>query len=155
STARRRVAAPRFGQRSSRSQASCCRLVAWVSAFIGVLAGLFGLQKNKGPDDDASGPRKIVDGAASAAPGLHVGRHLQYIANPGRLDAVHDQGVADAVEGAEDHGIAVELVRQLHLVVLAPGGQDRKSTRLNSSHVKISYAVFCLKKKNKVTMVAN
>src|SRR5439155_25379519 len=28
-------------------------------------------------------------------------------------------------------------------------GQDRKSTRLNSSHVAISYAVFCLKKKNK------
>src|SRR5204862_7196433 len=27
-------------------------------------------------------------------------------------------------------------------------GQDRKSTRLNSSHVEISYAVFCLKKKN-------
>src|SRR5207249_8624747 len=33
-----------------------------------------------------------------------------------------------------------------------PGGQqvrDRKSTRLNSSHVSISYAVFCLKKKKK------
>src|SRR5690606_42134081 len=29
--------------------------------------------------------------------------------------------------------------------------QDRKSTRLNSSHVKISYAVFCLKKKTKKT----
>src|SRR5690625_5972230 len=28
---------------------------------------------------------------------------------------------------------------------------DRKSTRLNSSHVAISYAVFCLKKKNKQT----
>src|SRR5699024_12050779 len=28
-------------------------------------------------------------------------------------------------------------------------GQDRKSTRLNSSHVSISYAVFCLKKKTK------
>src|SRR5690606_39905581 len=28
---------------------------------------------------------------------------------------------------------------------------DRKSTRLNSSHVKISYAVFCLKKKNRKT----
>src|SRR3712207_6904863 len=27
-------------------------------------------------------------------------------------------------------------------------GQDRKSTRLNSSHANISYAVFCLKKKN-------
>src|SRR5436309_15419022 len=31
----------------------------------------------------------------------------------------------------------------------ALGRQDRKSTRLNSSHVKISYAVFCLKKKKK------
>src|SRR3989449_8058757 len=30
----------------------------------------------------------------------------------------------------------------------APGEQDRKSTRLNSSHGYISYAVFCLKKKN-------
>src|SRR5690625_6744351 len=30
--------------------------------------------------------------------------------------------------------------------------RDRKSTRLNSSHVAISYAVFCLKKKNLLTM---
>src|SRR5690554_7464600 len=30
------------------------------------------------------------------------------------------------------------------------GGSDRKSTRLNSSHVRISYAVFCLKKKKMV-----
>src|SRR5690554_7031912 len=30
-------------------------------------------------------------------------------------------------------------------------GPDRKSTRLNSSHVRISYAVFCLKKKKKHT----
>src|SRR3989442_2322771 len=30
-----------------------------------------------------------------------------------------------------------------------PGGGDRKSTRLNSSHVRISYAVFCLKKKKR------
>src|SRR3712207_6987770 len=29
------------------------------------------------------------------------------------------------------------------------GGEDRKSTRLNSSHANISYAVFCLKKKKK------
>src|SRR5699024_11718594 len=34
-------------------------------------------------------------------------------------------------------------VRQLS----QPSGLDRKSTRLNSSHVSISYAVFCLKKK--------
>src|SRR5256885_7280645 len=31
-------------------------------------------------------------------------------------------------------------------------GGDRKSTRLNSSHLVISYAVFCLKKKKKITM---
>src|SRR2546430_16605379 len=32
---------------------------------------------------------------------------------------------------------------------------DRKSTRLNSSHSQISYAVFCLKKKNIMTLQAN
>src|SRR5690606_40758613 len=32
-------------------------------------------------------------------------------------------------------------------VIVFAGHPDRKSTRLNSSHVKISYAVFCLKKK--------
>src|SRR5258708_11840711 len=36
-----------------------------------------------------------------------------------------------------------EVVDLLHVLV----GQDRKSTRLNSSHQIISYAVFCLKKK--------
>src|SRR3712207_7697739 len=39
---------------------------------------------------------------------------------------------------------------------LRPGGDaelaDRKSTRLNSSHANISYAVFCLKKKNKTIL---
>src|SRR5699024_12371106 len=34
--------------------------------------------------------------------------------------------------------------------VIMPRKKDRKSTRLNSSHVSISYAVFCLKKKNKI-----
>src|SRR3712207_7947682 len=32
--------------------------------------------------------------------------------------------------------------------------QDRKSTRLNSSHANISYAVFCLKKKKKLQQIA-
>src|SRR5690606_41195331 len=41
----------------------------------------------------------------------------------------------------------VQEVEQFALQVRgAFRGQDRKSTRLNSSHVKISYAVFCLKK---------
>src|SRR5690349_22440847 len=44
-----------------------------------------------------------------------------------------------AQRGAGDR--ANQLVR--------PDARDRKSTRLNSSHVEISYAVFCLKKKKK------
>src|SRR3712207_8663909 len=39
------------------------------------------------------------------------------------------------------------LVLGLGVVVLGLGVLDRKSTRLNSSHANISYAVFCLKKK--------
>src|SRR3712207_7103314 len=35
--------------------------------------------------------------------------------------------------------------------ILTVNPQDRKSTRLNSSHANISYAVFCLKKKNTCT----
>src|SRR5438067_3927300 len=38
-------------------------------------------------------------------------------------------------------------VRELRIAERALHAQDRKSTRLNSSHVSISYAVFCLKKK--------
>src|SRR5690349_23705352 len=52
----------------------------------------------------------------------------------------HDAGARLALRPAQAH-------HPLRLVdVAAP--EDRKSTRLNSSHVEISYAVFCLKKKN-------
>src|SRR2546422_7960197 len=44
----------------------------------------------------------------------------------------------------EGHGIEKEIA------VIQPGARDRKSTRLNSSHGYISYAVFCLKKKKKI-----
>src|SRR5690606_41627678 len=40
-----------------------------------------------------------------------------------------------------------EYVGKDEIYVENPLPEDRKSTRLNSSHVKISYAVFCLKKK--------
>src|SRR5256885_12187872 len=42
------------------------------------------------------------------------------------------------------------LVAQLALLLLFVFALDRKSTRLNSSHLVISYAVFCLKKKKHV-----
>src|SRR5690554_6966223 len=44
---------------------------------------------------------------------------------------------------------AGEMIAQAaHIPVHLGSTPDRKSTRLNSSHVRISYAVFCLKKKN-------
>src|SRR5256885_2659290 len=55
------------------------------------------------------------------------------------------------VGGGEEHAQAHRL-RHAVLVELAlvdDRQQDRKSTRLNSSHLVISYAVFCLKKKKK------
>src|SRR3712207_7637975 len=48
----------------------------------------------------------------------------------------------DVVPRAEDLVVGRELGD-----VLQPAERDRKSTRLNSSHANISYAVFCLKKK--------
>src|SRR5690606_21161742 len=59
------------------------------------------------------------------------------------LGGVPDHGGAVAVS---DDGVvrSATLVGGAQAVLEVP---DRKSTRLNSSHVKISYAVFCLKKK--------
>src|SRR2546430_10049962 len=55
-----------------------------------------------------------------------------------------------------DRAKAIEMIKALEIqfvsikdVHLSQTIQDRKSTRLNSSHSQISYAVFCLKKKKK------
>src|SRR2546427_4815361 len=53
-------------------------------------------------------------------------------------------GPVDAVPA-----VAIRAVRQQAERQDAPQPADRKSTRLNSSHSQISYAVFCLKKKKK------
>src|SRR5437870_12042987 len=54
-----------------------------------------------------------------------------------------------AVEHQAVRGRAHVVVHELDGQAAATEVQDRKSTRLNSSHVAISYAVFCLKKKTK------
>src|SRR5258708_31824591 len=63
-------------------------------------------------------------------------RHLR--ATRGRLDAIHPTRTSrpDGLFGSHRPEVRVG---------------DRKSTRLNSSHQIISYAVFCLKKKTKIT----
>src|SRR5688500_19975848 len=63
--------------------------------------------------------------------------------------AVHRQA-AGGGEGWEDAAGEVGLVGDDAGVEDGDDRRDRKSTRLNSSHLVISYAVFCLKKKNKL-----
>src|SRR2546422_3720595 len=53
------------------------------------------------------------------------------------------------ISSAFTAGARVSMAKMYRVVV-----RDRKSTRLNSSHGYISYAVFCLKKKNHETLLA-
>src|SRR3712207_7050183 len=60
------------------------------------------------------------------------------VENVGRLARRGDAALAAVLE---------EFAVPFGGLVVDPVAQDRKSTRLNSSHANISYAVFCLKKK--------
>src|SRR5690606_41493932 len=69
------------------------------------------------------------------------------------LQAVHQPAVAQAVLTGRRVDAHDPQAAELALLLLAADVGvllDRKSTRLNSSHVKISYAVFCLKKKKNI-----
>src|SRR3712207_8971103 len=68
-----------------------------------------------------------------------------------RFAARRLEGLVDAPRSGAPRTIGDEAVERLVALTLeeAPrGATDRKSTRLNSRHANISYAVFCLKKKN-------
>src|SRR3712207_8491357 len=65
---------------------------------------------------------------------LRQAQHLPLLGDGEFRVAARNHGREDPVAGLE---------------AAHPGTQDRKSTRLNSSHANISYAVFCLKKKKK------
>src|SRR5699024_12645380 len=76
-----------------------------------------------------------------ALPIYEIGNHTQNHKDLTTLgqNAIHTEITESADKIQQATGIWPHLVR------------DRKSTRLNSSHVSISYAVFCLKKKNITT----
>src|SRR5688572_31969709 len=61
--------------------------------------------------------------------------------------AARDAQIRKLAAVLKKFGIEDERVTKQHEQAVAD--QDRKSTRLNSSHSQISYAVFCLKKKKK------
>src|SRR5690625_6961802 len=54
-------------------------------------------------------------------------------------------------DGVEGMNLLLKRASNITAVFAASDEIDRKSTRLNSSHVAISYAVFCLKKKKSTT----
>src|SRR5690606_41852710 len=74
------------------------------------------------------------------------GRGFAVVADEVRALAKRTQQSTEEIE---------RLVSALRAAAQSSVQQDRKSTRLNSSHVKISYAVFCLKKKIKQTNSMN
>src|SRR3712207_7004726 len=74
---------------------------------------------------------------------IEVGRFEPRTVTPGSLITVTGTLTNTGTETITD--LAVRLQRG---AVRTDREQDRKSTRLNSSHANISYAVFCLKKKN-------
>src|SRR2546427_9441062 len=90
-------------------------------------------------------------------------RHLRYfaaVAAHGSFSRAANQlhltqpALSRQVKSLEDEiGVAL-IVRGQNTISLTSAG-DRKSTRLNSSHSQISYAVFCLKKKNKKINISN
>src|SRR5204863_7989374 len=81
---------------------------------------------------------------------------IWHVADRTGRDQRADHGGAQRAGSAGDDDVAVAIIHRL-LPLLANAlassimpramQEDRKSTRLNSSHVEISYAVFCLKKK--------
>src|SRR5690606_4879822 len=99
--------------------------------------------------------------------GTGLGKPLKLINHPVRpripivIAAIGPKNVemaAELAEGWEPIFYVPEKAGDVWGAALAAGkakrdpelGEDRKSTRLNSSHVKISYAVFCLKKKRRI-----
>src|SRR5215211_8992940 len=92
----------------------------------------------------ASGPADSERLARMSSKLVHRGpdSHGTYVDGPVAL-AARRLAIIDLATG--DQPIANED-ETVHVV---QNGEDRKSTRLNSSHTVISYAVFCLKKKKK------
>src|SRR5258708_9139890 len=83
----------------------------------------------------------------------------EHAVNPDVLKTSVDNGIAVVTLGSAnriflDQEMTDGLTTALEELAGDPGrfdSRDRKSTRLNSSHQIISYAVFCLKKKKKIT----
>src|SRR3712207_7859113 len=63
------------------------------------------------------------------------------------INPASDAPTRESLFGIQVEALDAHKPEAIHGADKAHGSQDRKSTRLNSSHANISYAVFCLKKK--------
>src|SRR3712207_7072555 len=72
--------------------------------------------------------------------------HVERFSGAGDLHGLPD-AVPDGIDDRDVHRLFLEIRQELAHAKEGLARADRKSTRLNSSHANISYAVFCLKKK--------
>src|SRR5438309_5510541 len=70
------------------------------------------------------------------------------ISNPGATAVQLSPALESPTQVVAGNTLSLNLNPAKDPTFINSGGKDRKSTRLNSSHSSISYAVFCLKKKN-------
>src|SRR2546421_9623706 len=88
------------------------------------------------------------------SPGFHVAENYAFKSERGLTRKVVEQ--ISEMKGEPDwmrkfRLKSLDLFEKRNLRIQSGSPLDRKSTRLNSSHDQISYAVFCLKKKKKKT----
>src|SRR5207302_448121 len=101
--------------------------------------------------------RNLLKGLAAEGRTVFVSSHLMsemaltadHLVVIGRGRKIADTSTKEFLSQASGNVVRVRSPQAAELERLIAGPADRKSTRLNSSHVKISYAVFCLKKKKK------
>src|SRR5262245_65282813 len=110
-----------------------------------------GLVENQdtGAPEDRSRDRQALtlaagqlDAAIADRRVVGVRQAIDELVGAGELGGRHDLAIGGGADAIRD--VLADAARE----------QDRKSTRLNSSHLGISYAVFCLKKKN-IKIAAN
>src|SRR5438034_4315088 len=95
--------------------------------------------------DSASNPARLLDNAQWTAPVSY----LDFLRDIGKHFSVNQMVAKESVRARmEDREAGISYTEFSYMLLQAFDFIDRKSTRLNSSHTVISYAVFCVKKKN-------
>src|SRR5699024_12323918 len=116
-----------------------------------LLKRIFPNKENKPNVSNKNGKKDVPEGLMTKCEKcktIYISKELENNLNVcPACDHHYQQNSYERINSLFDEGTFNEWDK--HLITNNPLGLDRKSTRLNSSHVSISYAVFCLKKKKK------